>query len=71
MTVLDFLFEARMQYAASLLTRTTIDIRAVASATGYTTRQNFSTAYRRRFGMSPNESRQQYVEAAAVEAVRN
>ncbi|AOY95485.1 DNA-binding response regulator [Cupriavidus sp. USMAA2-4] len=70
-TVLDFLFEARMQYAASLLTRTTIDIQAVASATGYTTRQNFSTAYRRRFGMSPNESRQQYVEAAAVEAVRN
>jgi DNA-binding response OmpR family regulator len=62
-TVLDFLFEARMQYAASLLTRTTIDIQAIASATGYTTRQNFSTAYRRRFGISPNESRLQYFEA--------
>lgn len=62
-TVLDFLFEARMQYAASLLTRTTIDIQAVASAIGYTTRQNFSTAYRRRFGITPNESRQKYAEA--------
>ncbi|CAG2160182.1 response regulator transcription factor [Cupriavidus numazuensis] len=61
-TVLDFLFEARMQYAASLLTRTTIDIQAIASDIGYTTRQNFSTAFRRRFGMSPNESRLHYVE---------
>lgn len=62
-TVLEFLFEARMQYASSLLTRTTIDIQAIANAIGYTTRQNFSTAYRRRFGMSPNESRLQCFEA--------
>nr|WP_175798584.1 response regulator [Burkholderia anthina] len=57
MTVSQFLFEARMQYAASLLAQTTIDIQAIAEAVGYGTRQNFSTAYRKRFGVSPNESR--------------
>lgn len=57
MTVSQFLFEARMQYARSLLTQTTIDIQMIAEAVGYGTRQNFSTAYRKRFGASPNESR--------------
>ncbi|MGS0979267.1 response regulator transcription factor [Burkholderia glumae] len=57
MTVSQFLFEARMQYAVSLLTQTTIDIQEIAEAVGYGTRQNFSTAYRKRFGASPNESR--------------
>ncbi|MBN3781032.1 response regulator transcription factor [Burkholderia sp. Ac-20345] len=56
-TAFEFMLEARMQYAASLLAWTTIDIQEVATAVGYTTRQNFSTAYRKRFGMSPNEFR--------------
>ncbi|CAG9200449.1 DNA-binding response regulator [Burkholderia vietnamiensis] len=57
MTVSQFLFERRMQYAKSLLRETALDIQTIAEAVGYGTRQNFSTAYRKRFGASPNESR--------------
>jgi DNA-binding response OmpR family regulator len=58
MTVFDYLFEERMKRATTLLTQTTLDIQAVAAAVGYGTRQNFATAFRKRFGFPPTELRQ-------------
>ncbi|WP_233235065.1 DNA-binding response regulator [Bordetella sp. LUAb4] len=58
MTVFDYLFEERMKRATTMLTQTTLDIQAVAAAVGYGTRQNFATAFRKRYGFAPTELRQ-------------
>jgi DNA-binding response OmpR family regulator len=58
MTVFDYLYEERMKQASRLLSETTLDIQAIGAAVGYGSRQNFATAFRKRFGFAPTELRQ-------------
>jgi AraC-like DNA-binding protein len=43
----------RMLYARKLLTKTSRSIQDIAESTGYTDRQNFSTAFKKYFGTTP------------------
>jgi DNA-binding response OmpR family regulator len=57
-TVFDFLREERMKEAQRLLCETTLDMQAIARALGYGGGNNFATAFRERFGLSPSSLRQ-------------
>jgi AraC-like DNA-binding protein len=57
LTVFDFLREERMKEARRLLCETALDIQTIAGALGYGTRRNFSTAFRKRFGLAPTALR--------------
>jgi DNA-binding response OmpR family regulator len=58
MTVFDFLREERMKEAKRLLSETALDIQTIATSLGYGTRRNFSTAFRKHFGVAPSALRQ-------------
>jgi DNA-binding response OmpR family regulator len=57
-TVFDFLREERMKEAQRLLCETALDVQAIARALGYGGGNNFATAFRERFGLSPSSLRQ-------------
>jgi len=52
-SVFDWLREQRLQKAAQLLCTTNISIQLLAYEVGYDNNTSFSTAFKRRFGMSP------------------
>jgi AraC-like DNA-binding protein len=53
-TVFDFIFEQRMEYARTQLLETKLSIHEVGSMVGYKYPNHFSTAFRKKFGVSPN-----------------
>ncbi|HEY1610504.1 MAG TPA: DNA-binding response regulator, partial [Paraburkholderia sp.] len=58
-TVFDFLYQERMKRASRLLCETTMDVQSIAEVVGYGSGRNFATAFRKYFGHSPSEVRQQ------------
>jgi transcriptional regulator GlxA family with amidase domain len=59
MTVMEFLFQRRMERAAGLLVESTFSIRRVATACGYVSSAPFIKAFSRHFHLSPSEYRAQ------------
>ncbi|WP_230391183.1 DNA-binding response regulator [Pseudomonas putida] len=57
-TVFEFLREERMKEACRLLSSTGLTAQAIGLEVGYTSGANFSTAFRERYGMTPNQYRQ-------------
>ncbi len=62
-TVFEYLREARMEQARSLLRETTLAVQVIASDLGYDNPANFATAFRARFGLSPRDYRKAPEEA--------
>ncbi len=56
-TVYGYLFEYKMKLARHLLKNTRLSILKIASQCGYQYPSHFSTAFKRRFGVSPREER--------------
>ncbi len=56
-TVYGYLFEYKMKLARHLLKNTRLSILKIASQCGYQYPSHFSTAFKRRFGVSPKEKR--------------
>jgi len=56
-SVFEWLSEQRLQKAAQLLSTTQLSVQALASEVGYENSANFSTAFKRRFGMPPAKYR--------------
>ncbi|SHO58647.1 helix-turn-helix domain-containing protein [Vibrio quintilis] len=56
-TIFYWLYERRMERAADYLLRTYYDIRQVAYRVGYPDANNFSTAFKKKFGSSPGQFR--------------
>ncbi|QEA13058.1 helix-turn-helix transcriptional regulator [Comamonas flocculans] len=56
-TVVEHLRECRLQRARQALERDGITVGQAALVAGYVSAANFATAYRRRFGLSPNQAR--------------
>lgn len=59
LTVKEYLREQRMKEARKLLTQSSIPIREVALAIGFTSSANFSTAFKARFAITPSRFRRQ------------
>lgn len=57
-TIFDYLRERRLQRAASALQRDGISVARAAEIAGYSSQANFSTAFRRHFGIAPKYLRQ-------------
>ncbi|MEL7551481.1 DNA-binding response regulator [Pseudomonas protegens] len=57
-TVFEFLREERMKEACRLLYNTRLPSQAIALEVGFTSGATFSTAFRDRYGISPNQFRQ-------------
>ncbi|WP_317848165.1 MULTISPECIES: DNA-binding response regulator [Pseudomonas] len=57
-TVFEFLREERMKEACRLLSNTGLASQAIALEVGFTSGASFSTAFRDRYGLSPNQFRQ-------------
>lgn len=57
-TVFEFLREERMKEACRLLSSTGLPSQAIALEVGFTSGASFSTAFRDRYGLSPNQFRQ-------------
>lgn len=57
-TVFEFLREERMKEACRLLSNTGLPSQAIALEVGFTSGASFSTAFRDRYGLSPNQFRQ-------------
>ncbi len=55
MTVMDYIRERRLVAARDALGREGLSIAQAAHLAGYTSPQNFSTAFKRQFGISPSE----------------
>lgn len=55
----QFLIDLRIQRARQLLADETFSIKEIAAAVGYDDALNFSTCFRKRFGVSPREYRKQ------------
>jgi AraC-like DNA-binding protein len=53
-TVFDFILDQRMEYARRQLLDTKLTIHEVGSMVGYKYPNHFSTAFRKKFGVSPN-----------------
>lgn len=53
----DYLIEAKMRRAAELLLHTAHALTQISEETGYSNEQNFSRAFKKYFGVSPNEYR--------------
>ncbi len=66
--VARFLRDQRLQHARRLLEREGMGVAQVAYAVGYASPANFATAYRRRFGVSPSQSRPRAEVEVEVEA---
>jgi AraC-like DNA-binding protein len=56
-TIFDYLREARLQRAAEALQRRGVSVAQAAEIAGYGSQANFSTAFRRRFGLTPKQMR--------------
>lgn len=56
-TIFDYLRERRLQRAAAELQRNGISVARAAEIAGYSNQANFSTAFRRRFGVAPKQVR--------------
>ncbi len=54
---MDYLIQAKMRCATELLIQTTQSIAQISEETGYSNEQNFSRAFKKQFGISPNEYR--------------
>jgi AraC-like DNA-binding protein len=52
-TVYGYLFDSRMEKAKAMLMDNELSIREVAESIGYTSQSNFSTAFKRKFGVPP------------------
>lgn len=59
-TVYEYLREERMTEAHALLLKTQLTVQDIAGEVGFTDSANFSTAFKKRFGASPREFRQQH-----------
>ncbi|RED37736.1 AraC family transcriptional regulator [Rhodopseudomonas thermotolerans] len=59
-TIFDYVRGRKLDYAREMLERDTLSIGEVAHMVGYRTLGNFSTAFRRRFGISPRQIRARY-----------
>lgn len=57
MTVFEYLRERRLQKAREALEQDGVTVARAAEIAGYTSAANFSTAYRRRFGLTPRQSK--------------
>ncbi|QHE88937.1 helix-turn-helix transcriptional regulator [Hydrogenophaga sp. BPS33] len=56
-SVFDFIRASRLQRARDALQREGVTVSQAASIAGYTSAANFSTAYKRRFGLMPKHAR--------------
>jgi AraC-like DNA-binding protein len=56
----------RLQRAATLLTRTSLAVQAVAALVGFTTQFHFSDTFRRHYGMSPTQYRKRAMEGHSL-----
>ena len=57
MTFVAYLTQLRMNKAVQLLDATELQIQEIAERTGYETQHYFSTAFKKRYGVSPNQYR--------------
>jgi AraC-like DNA-binding protein len=69
MTIFEYITHRRLEAAADLLCRTTLEIGTVAHRVGYNSHAAFSTAFKRMFGLSPAQYRQEIPER--VNAMRH
>jgi AraC family transcriptional activator of pyochelin receptor len=60
-TVFGYLFDYRMNKARQLLTGTGMNITEISEQSGYTYQSHFTTAFKRKFGVTPREYRNRYV----------
>jgi len=60
-TIYGYLFEYRMNMAQCLLKETSGSIADIADHTGYEHQSHFTTAFKRKFGITPREYRNEYV----------
>lgn len=56
-SIFDYLRHQRLQRAAHALARRGVSVAQAADIAGYTSQANFSTAYRKHFGITPKHSR--------------
>jgi len=56
-TIFDYLRESRLQRAAEALERDGVSVAVAAEIAGYNSQANFSTAFRRHFGIAPKQAR--------------
>ena len=56
-TIFDYLRESRLQRAAEALERDGVSVAVAAEIAGYNSQANFSTAFRRHFGIAPKHAR--------------
>ncbi|MBR6728812.1 MAG: response regulator [Clostridia bacterium] len=56
-TIFDYLFESRMNEAKRLLKDTDLHIYEIADKLGYKSKAYFSTAFKKQFGINPNDYR--------------
>lgn len=59
-TVYDYLREERMKEAKILLQKTQLSVQDISFQVGFINSTNFATAFKKRFGFTPREFRQQY-----------
>ena len=64
-TYIKYLTRVRMQHAAAMLCGTDLRIAEIAKACGYFSDKNFFHVFKRAYGVTPNEYRQQTEAAAA------
>ena len=56
-TPADFIRNVRLKHAAKLLADTTLPVSEVATKSGFATARNFSSNFKRMFGVTPSEYR--------------
>ena len=65
MTPYAYVLDARLRHASHLLGQTRVPLRDVAAASGFFDQAHLCNAFRRRFGLSPNQWRQRHGKANA------
>ena len=55
----QYLLELRMRHAKRLLADEKLSVKEISARVGYDNALNFSTGFRKRFGISPSEYRKQ------------
>ncbi|MGV8092664.1 MAG: helix-turn-helix transcriptional regulator [Mangrovibacterium sp.] len=60
-TIFGYLFDYRMNKARQLLKGTGMNITEISEQSGYTYQSHFTTAFKRKFGVTPREYRSHYV----------
>ncbi|WP_234826951.1 helix-turn-helix transcriptional regulator [Rhodopseudomonas palustris] len=59
-TIFEYVWGRKLDHARALLERDNISVGEAAHLVGYRTLGNFSTAFRRRFGITPRQIRPRY-----------